>query len=421
MLTYPQTEDNEGDRARQRSSTVWVARQPIFDRELKVVAYELLYRREGAVGACFHDPIQATAEVVIGATLDIGFTHLLGGCPAFVNFTAGFLATPLKLPMGPERIVVEVLEGALPLPELLAGLKALRESGYRIALDDYDPRKESPVLLEYADIVKIDIRQYTTEELTRCVEALRIHPVELIAEKVETAEELAQCRALGFDYFQGYFLQRPETFAGIRPPTSRLTALQLLVALGGPNVTLSELETCIARDIGLSYRILRCINSSYYQMPREVGSLRQAIQLLGYDELRKICAFVMLAELGETPAYVSVQAMARARMCERLCVMTGLNGSETYFMTGLLSMLDVLLGLPLREAMQTLPLNALVRAALLEQAGALGAAVKCSQRYERGDWRDVAFLSLSPPQISAAYLQAVSWADKACREMRSVT
>ncbi len=400
-----------------RSPFVLIARQPIFDPGLKVAAYELLYRTEGEERAIVTDAIQATAQVLAGATLDIGLTRLVGASPAYINFPAALLASPLQLPLSPDRIVIEVLEGAVPGELLLNGLMSLRNAGYRIALDDFDVRKHFMELLDYADIVKVDVQQHSPEALQESVRVLRNHRLQLVAEKVETAEELALCKALGFDLFQGYFLQRPETFMEHRAPSSRLAALELILSLDDGHASAEQIEMCIARDVGLSYRLLRCINSSYYRRPREVSSIRQAVLLLGYDELRKICSVLLLTSLSDRPAYVAVQALSRARMCESLCERAGLPGHEGYFMTGLLSLADVFLGMPIEECIQALPLNASVRDALLHQRGPLGLALYCVLNYERGIWGRVNFEDLSDEDIAAAYTEAVDWADVAYRAM----
>ncbi len=402
------------------ATRVHVARQPIFDPSLRVVAYELLYRREGATSAQICDRSLATAEVVAAATLDIGLSQLVGEHPAFVNFPAELLCAPLHFPMDPARIVIELLEGSQPEAALLTGLERLRAAGFRIALDDYDPRVHSPVFLDFADIVKLDVQEHAPGELAASVRGLRSRDLQLVAEKVETAAELRHCLDLGVDYVQGYFLQKPEVFASQRPPSSRLAALQTIIALSDQEVSVVDLEASVARDVGLSYRILRCINSSYYHLPREVSSLRQAITLLGFEELRRICVLLMLAEMDDRPAYVSIQALARARMCESLCAMSGMVGRDAFFMVGFLSTLDVLLGQPLAEALRSLPLSDSIRTALLSESGPLGAAVACAKHYERGEWGKARFSTLTEEQIDQAYSQAVGWADAAWKSVFAV-
>jgi c-di-GMP phosphodiesterase len=389
---------------------VLVARQPVFNRDLEVIAYELLYREEGRDCATVRDATQATAQVLASAVLDIGLARLVGNLPAFINFPASLLASRLQLPLAPERIVIEVLERAVPDPHLLDGLMRLRGEGYRIALDDFDIRKDSLELLEYADIVKVDIQQHTAEHLMECVRVLRRHSVQLVAEKVETGAELKFCMEAGFDLFQGYFLQRPETFFEQRAPSSRLSVLELLQSLQECRVSAEQIEQCITRDVGLSYRLLRCINSSYYSTPRQVSSIRQAILLLGYDELRRICSVILLTSLSNRPAYVTVQALTRARMCEGLCHVAGCHGSDGCFLTGLLSLVDVFVGAPMEDCLRELPLNQSIRSALRREPGLLGSALSCVLSYEKGEWSTCTFENLSLGQIGAVYAQAVEWA-----------
>lgn len=388
-----------------------VARQPLFDAARQLKAYELLYRTPGSSTARITNQALATAEVVISATLDIGFNRLVGPHPAFINFPAELLISGFRPPLRPERVVIEVLEGARPDPGLLQSLDLLRAQGYRIALDDFDIRTGSMPLLAHTDIVKVDIREHTPDALAESVRALRRHPVQLVAEKIETVEEWEHCLALGFDLFQGYLLQRPQNVEARRAPTARAAVLQLVVRLNDPGLSLDDIEQAIRRDVGMSYRLLRCINSSYFGMRREVGSIREAVTLLGVGEVQKLCWLMLLSGLDDQPAYLCVHALQRARMCEALCLAAGLPGSEAYFMTGMLSMLDELLGESLPEAIGTLPVGNQIMEALLQRRGDMGLALCCVERYERGDWDSLQFHNLPPERILDTYLQATEWAD----------
>jgi c-di-GMP phosphodiesterase len=315
--------------------------------------------------------------------------------------------------------VIEVNAGAAPDPNLLDGLMWLRGEGYRIALDDFAIGRNSLDLLDHADIVKMDIRQRLPEALVESVREVRKSRIQLVAENIETAEELTLCRELGFDLFQGDFLQRPETFKGRRAPGSEVVALELALSLDEQRASIEQIEKCIVRDVGLSYRLLRCINSSYYRTPREVSSIRQAILLLGYQELRKICAVILLTSLSDRPAYMSIQALTRAKMCEILGVMAGYHGSDGYFMTGFLSMVDGFLGAPMKECLGELPLNESIRSAILFQLGPMGAALRCVLNYEQGNWEGVSFDKLAGKEIASAYALAVDWADCAHSALRN--
>jgi EAL and modified HD-GYP domain-containing signal transduction protein len=396
-----------------------VARQPIFDTTLRVVAYELLYRTPGELRALVDDPTRATAQVMVNAALDIGIANLVGNHAAYINFPPELLVPGYQPLLPPERVVIEVLEGCTPAEELLLGLRRLRAMGYRIALDDYDIRRESQLLLEYADIVKVDVREHSPAELATSVAALSRHPVRLVAEKIETREELAYCRKLGFQLFQGYFLQQPEMVQAKRVPCDRLSALNLIMRLHDATASVESIERAICRDVGLSCRILRCVNSSYFRLPRKVSSIRESIVLLGLGELQKLGWLMLLAGLAGQPTYLCIQSLLRGRMCEALCQQAQLAGADTYFMTGMLSMLDVFSGQPMQAALETLPLHQTVRDALLLRAGDLGAALHCVERYERGTWEELRFRELGSPEIAACYVRATEWADAAWRGFRA--
>lgn len=394
-----------------RVCTAVVARQPIFDRSLAVCGYELLYRALDASVARFEDAVAATAEVLVAAALDIGLRRLTGPLAAYINFPRELLASPLPPPIEPRRVVIEVLEDVSADAEMLSSLAALRRRGYRIALDDFEPKAENAALLDQADIVKIDIQSCSAERLPQLVGRLRGHPLKLIAEKVETRQQFERCRALGFDAYQGYFLQRPETFTAPRVPTNRLAVLKLLLKLNEPEASLSDIETSIACDVGICYRLLRCVNSSFYGLPSPVDSIRRAMVVLGLEELRAICAAVLLTGFDDRPTYLAKHALVRARMCEALCAQAGLKDRQSYFMAGLLSLMGALLGMPLPDALLVLPLGASVRGALLQGEGTIGEALICVQRYEQGLWTQVAFRTLPAKLIADAYQDAVSWAE----------
>lgn len=395
------------------SQTALVGRQPIFDRALSIRAWELLHRIPGATQARIHNPGRATAEVLVAATLDIGLDQLVGNCPAFVNFPPELLTSRFQPPLNPKRVVIEVLEGSSPVEELLQGLANLRAQGFRVALDDYDIRTESSLLLEHADIVKVDIQAHSPAELAASVAQLRRYPVELVAEKIETQAELDICQQLGFDLFQGYVLQRPQTVQAWRPPSSRLTVLELIVRLNDPHAPVDLVERAICADPGLGYRLLHGINSSYSGMPRKVRSIRQAILQLGLGELHKLCWLLLLAGIGEQPAPTHNQALLRACMCEALAERAGLAHRESYFMAGMLSMLETFAGPPLEQALAELPLDAEIRSALVSRHGDLGAALNCAECYEYGNWGELAFGRLSSSQIAAAHLDATERAEQA--------
>jgi EAL and modified HD-GYP domain-containing signal transduction protein len=401
-LATPPTED------------ICVARQPIFNSRLEVIAYELLYRNMvSATGAVFPDGAVATSRVVVATVAEIGLEKLCGQAVVHVNLPRELIVDPIALPLAPANTVLEVLETVRSDPAVLAGIGVLRQQGFRIALDDYESAHHDEGLVQLADIVKIDLLHEPAERLAQTVGALLQRGVELIAEKVETREQFERCRALGCHGFQGFFFERPETFFARRAPSSRLTTLQVLSALQDPDATPEALSQLVSQDLALVHRLLRFLNSGYYSLPTKVTSVRHAIVVLGLENLRRLCAVVALAAFDDRPRYLLVNAMVRARMCELLGTTGGGDGSGEFFFAGLLSHLDALLGVPTNEAVQSLPLSAAVTSALTTHAGPIGTVLESVTAFEQGQWDGIQAERLDPHRLQAAYNEAVRWAEDA--------
>ncbi|MGH8171024.1 MAG: EAL and HDOD domain-containing protein [Steroidobacteraceae bacterium] len=393
---------------------VFVARQPIYDASMTVVAYELLYRASPTSrSAQITDPGGATLEVIAGAALEIGLDRLAGGLPVHINFPQELLAKLPELPLQAERVVIEVLEDVRATPQVLQGIRTLRSRGHRVALDDYSPQVSDPRLLEVADVVKLETTHPPADEFARLARDLRAAGLELIAENVESKEDFERCIALGFTGFQGNFLQQPETFSARRVPVSRLGALRLAASLQSEDYSLDDVERLLSQDVSLSYRVLRCINSSYYNLPRKIDSIRQAIIILGLDTLRQLCGLLCLQGLDDRPPSLIVQAMTRGRMCEQLGKLGGVREAGPFFITGLFSLLNALLGMPTRKVVEELPLSPAISRALVAGEGELGAALQCTRAYERGVWDHAVYGDLAPHLVRAAYVDALFWAEQA--------
>ncbi len=393
---------------------VFVARQPIYDASMAVVAYELLYRASSSSrSAQFTDPGGATLEVIAGAALEIGLDRLAGGLPVHINFPQELLAKLPDLPLQAARVVIEVLEDVQATPQVLQGIRTLRTRGHRIALDDYSPQCSDSRLLEVADIVKLEVTHPPADEFAHLARDLRSAGLELVAENVESKEDFERCIALGFKGFQGNFLQQPETFGARRVPVSRLGALRLAASLQSEDYSLDDVERLLSQDVSLSYRVLRCINSSYYNLPRKIDSIRQAIIILGLDTLRQLCGLLCLQGLDDRPPSLIVQAMTRGRMCEQLGKLGGARDAGAFFITGLFSLLNALLGIPTRKVVEELPLTPAVTRALVAGEGPLGAALQCTRAYERGVWDQAVYGDLAPHLIRAAYVDSLFWAEQA--------
>jgi EAL and modified HD-GYP domain-containing signal transduction protein len=391
-----------------------VARQPVYDPGMAVSAYELLYRESSsALKSMLTDSRRTTLRVIANAALEIGLDRLAGGLPVHITFPWELLSDSEQLlPVQPDRVVIQVYDDIPATPAVLESLRALRARGHGIAVGDFSSRAGDRGLLEVADIVKVALSRELDADLANTVQVLKARGLKLIAEDVETIEQFERCMELGFDGFQGGFLQHPETFRAVRVPSSKIGVLRLLTELSRPEASIDEVEQLVSQDMSMSYRVLRCINSSFYNLSRKVDSIRQAIIILGLDPLRQLCSLVALQGFDDRPPNLLVVAMARARMCEQLGKLIGTPDSGPFFITGLFSMLNVLTGVPIKQLVDDLPLAPAVVSALLAEEGELGQALHCVRAYERGRWREVNFCGLPQNVIRAAYVDAVFWAEE---------
>jgi len=400
---------------------VLLARQPIFDRELKVVGYELLYRSAPDFTRAVlssSDACRATCEVLLNtytSVFDSGTYRLL---PAFVNFGERLLLDN-QLPSLPrEHLVLEILEDVPPSPPVIARLKALRKAGFKLALDDFVLKPGYEPLLELAQVVKLDVRQLGANDLEEQVRKIKPYPAVLLAEKVETTEELEQCRALGFKLFQGFFLSRPQLVSGRQLSSNRLILLELLAALNNEDVSVPVLEKVINQDPQLCVKILRLLNSAQFTLRREVSSISEAITLLGLDELRRWLLLISLTERENSqPPELSRQLLTRAAMCERLAAACRLARPDTAFMAGLLSGLDALFAMPLASIIEHLPLSDDLKRAILLREGDLGLLINESQACLEARW-DRLSGRFDDSTLSHAEQEALGWVLEATRMIR---
>ena len=395
---------------------LFLARQPIYNRTQHVFGYELLYRPgKDQVAA---DADAATSQVIINALTEIGLDNLVGGRSAFVNLTRGFIVGKYPLPLPAERVVIEILEEVEIDDQVIAGVKWLVKQGYTIALDDFVYHESILPLLELAHIVKLDVQAMAEDELRSHVHTLREYPhLKLLAEKIEIPEEYEVCRDLGFDYFQGYFFCRPKVIRRTRLPSNQLTLMHLLAEVQRPDTTIPKIEALVSQDVGLSYKLLRYINSAFFGLPKPVESIQRAVVFLGIKVIQKWTTLLVLARVEDKPTELMVTAVVRAKMCEILAKAVRYDAEDTCFTVGLLSVLEALLDLPMDKVLGMLSLSDEVNFALLRHEGVPGKLLELALHYEFGEWDQLKYPELEEEIILDAYLQAVAWSTEACRNL----
>jgi EAL and modified HD-GYP domain-containing signal transduction protein len=392
---------------------VLVARQPIFDRSLSVCGYELLFRPAPLNGP-LEAPAAATASVLMGAFADLDPTALAGGMPAYVNVTRDLLLQLGELPLSPNRVVLELVEDQVIDEALIDVVRGLVDSGFVLALDDFVYSPELEPLIDLAEIVKVEVLDRLPDAVFVDYERLRGRVPVLLAEKVETRAEYETYRAMGFDRFQGFFFARPKELSGHAVGTSRGAEIRTLAAVQSC-ATFEELQAVIECDAGLSYRLLRWINSAYFGMARNVRSVHEALIMLGFAPVRRWATIAVMAGFNDAPPHLMTLALVRAELCAALSDGTRPD-ADCLFTVGLLSTLDGLAQQPMGDAVASLPLAPDVRAALLEREGRLGESLAAVEDYENGaPARDE-----HPGMIAAlgtVYPRAVARADALAREL----
>ncbi|MBO3739053.1 HDOD domain-containing protein [Actinoplanes sp. NEAU-H7] len=389
---------------------VHVGRQPIFDAAGAVVAYELLFRgRLDAVESGRQDTY-ATSAVMVNAFTEFGIAEVVGNRPCFINLTREFVTGRLPLPFDPDQVVLEVLETVDVDDEVIAGLTALAEAGYRIALDDFVWGSGHERLLGLASYVKLDLLDGDLSRLDEIVAACREHPrIQIVAERLETEAQVAIADHYGMELRQGYALSRPQVLSTPSLSPSRLRRLELVAALMAPDVPLDKITSIIASDPALALRVLRVSNSVAAGVVSRISSVRQAIMMVGLTRIRRWATLMVVDDVGEAPEEQLLTALAQARLCESLAPRFGADPGAA-FVAGLVTgMAGVMATTPAAMAEQ-LPLSTEVADALTHGAGRLGQVLSTVQAYENGEWGtgDLAGLSLDAMRWSTLTLTAAN-------------
>jgi c-di-GMP phosphodiesterase len=373
---------------------VLVARQPVLDARMRLLGFELLV--EGAA-------------VVVDALSEIGLETLTGGHAAWLPLGRDVLLDDGPLPVRSDRAVLQVPAGDGDDRALHVAVRRLADRGGCIVLDAFSHRPGLEPLLDAAWGVKLDLAVHGTDGLRAQVEALRARrDLVLIATSVDTNADFALCRELGFTAFQGAFLAEPEIVPGRAVPTQSLSALGTLADVQS-SVEFEDLERAIVRDVGLSHKLLRYANSALFARRQRVGSVHEAMTLLGARPVRRWATVLALAGMPDQPHALLVTALVRARMCELLA--DDASRADRAFTVGMFSVINRLLGLPMREALETLPLADDVVAALLRGEGAEGRCLRTVLAWELGDFGAAEALPGGPDRVARAYRDAVAWAD----------
>jgi EAL and modified HD-GYP domain-containing signal transduction protein len=386
----------------EKTRTIQVGRQAIFDRDLNVFAYELLYR--DAQGDCRITNVDhASSMTLLNAFMEMGLDRLAGPHKAFINLTRHFFVNMPPVPFDRERVVLEILEDVEVDDALLAGVANMREQGFELALDDYAFQPPLKPLLPKVHYIKVEINSDTLPVLARELPGLRASGARLLAEKVETREQFEQLKEMGFDYFQGYFFARPVMIQSRRVEENASMVMRLIARLNDPNVPINEVVSLVSRDPALSYKVLRYVNSSAVGLRTRVQSIQHAVVLMGLQRIRAWATLFVMSGLDSRPSEIINLGLLRANLCERLCRLIGQGTPETAYTVGLLSILDAMIGLPFQDFMDELPLADEIKKAITKQSGLYGQLLKDAVALENNQLPHAVCAELDPNDTVEAF------------------
>ncbi|KAF0221312.1 MAG: putative signal transduction protein containing EAL and modified HD-GYP [Geobacteraceae bacterium] len=402
--------------------TLFLGRQPILNQVQKLVGYELLFRSADSLHANITNEMQASAHVIVNALSHFGIQDVLGRNKGFINVSNEILLSDALELLPKEQVVIELLESIQPTDEVIDRCRELKARGFTLALDDhlYDPSFEP--LYKLIDIVKIDLLQPGPMGLKEMVACLRRWPLTLLAEKVETTEQFQMCRQYGFELFQGFYFARPTVIQQRNVNVATVTLMQLLDQVMKEAET-AEIEETFKQNPELIYNLLRLVNSVYFGMREKIKALRHAIAILGREHLKRwvMLALYATSDKGTASSPLMEMAAVRGKFMEMLIKMhpplqRDADYADRAFMTGVLSLIDVLFNVHMEEAINQCNLAEDVRTALLEREGVMGNLLLVAERVEQTRFDDLAYLlqpsRLTPQTLTSAHMEALRWANR---------
>lgn len=402
----------------------FLGRQPILDRNHNLVAFELLFRQEEAKEtANITNNLFASANVIVNAYGQFGIQNVLGQQRGFINADPDLIMSDLISLLPCKHVVLELRESTAITLEFMQRCNELKQKGYQFALDNIvamNSRVER--LLPIVSVVKVDILALEKTQLARLVTELNRWPVLLLALKVEDREQEARCMQLGFQMFQGYYFAKPEVMSVKRADPGKLSLLKLLTLVMGDS-DIDEIEKEFKYQPGLSYNLMRMVNSVANGLSQKINSIKHAIMILGRKQLQRWIQLLLYTanQSDDSMSNALMQtAAARGKLMELIATTErphDRNYHERAFMVGILSLLDVLLGIEMQQIVDKLGISDDMSQALMTRDGRLGQELELIEANEKGEittiqsiLNELGFLSLS--ELADIEIQALGWANR---------
>ena len=402
---------------------IFVARQPIFNRQQDVIAYELLYReseRNAFSGNVASDV--ATSILLTNTYVNFGIDNLIGDQKAFVNFDKLLIMNDVPQLLNKDNVVIELLEDIVPDPAFMKKLEQLKEMGYTLAIDDVIQDYPHKELIEIADIIKVEFMGQPKEAIENICRLWKPRGKLLLAEKVETIEDFNWAKSMGFDFFQGYFFSKPILVSSKVTQGNKVSYLRLMNAMSTEEPDYKQISQLIEVDAGITYKLLKLVNSRFSKK-NAIKTIQHALAMLGINAMKKWVSLAMMQQLSsDDSSEIMTSSMVRSTMLEAIAVHSSLKSrAEDVTLMGVLSMLNVVMKKPMEELLKDLPVAEDIKIALTGGQSPLTPAYKLCTAYEKGQFSSLDDLASSigydPNQLPRDYVNAIKWADDTYKEL----
>lgn len=398
-------------------SEVFIGRQPILDKNMKLFAYELEFHQGLSP---IEDRINATTELIAKTEQEIGFKSIVGNNTAMISFPKELIGTDVINVLDlPSNIVLEIPNDILKDKKTLSALKEVKSEGTSIALENFVDDESSIKLANISDFAKIDNEIYTEIKLKQMISQLHEKNIKVIAERVETEEMFNYLKAIGFDYFKGHFFTNPVIINGNKLSANKLSLLQLMSKINDSKTDFYELNQIISLDVALSHKLLLAVNNPMSMIPIRVESISDALRYMGLKRLKFWINMLLLSQIDDVPKELMISALIRARFCELMAETSGHKvDKDSYFLVGLFSALGAFFKSPIDQIVAEMPLSENVASALLNKQGLMGEALTCLQQIESTstEYQELDFQGLNFGEIANIYLSSSAWAQQAVIE-----
>lgn len=393
---------------------VFIGRQPVLDRDMKVFAYELEFH-QGLSPTKKH--LDATVELITKTQQEVGFNAIVGDKTAMISLPKDLIRSEtINLLELDSNMVLEIPNDVLKDSGVLNTLKDVKSDKTSLALENFVDDESSVKLAGISQFAKIDNEAFSDVKLKKMINDLHEKGLKVIAERVETEEMFNYLKTIGFDYFKGHFFTNPVIINGEKLAGNKLTLLQLMAKVNDPATDFHELSIIVSQDVSLSHKLLLAVNKPSAMIPVRVENISDALRYMGLKKLKFWVNMLLLDKIDDVPKELMASSLIRAKFCENMAESSGHKvDKDSYFLVGLFSALGAFFKSPIEDIVTEMPLSDDVVAALVTKKGLMGEALSCLAKIEstNTNYMDLSFEGIQLTEIANIYLSSSVWAQEA--------